>query len=130
MVGIVLVSHSSKIAEGIIELCSQMAPDYDKLINCSGIEDGLIGTDTLKIVEGIKEADDGDGVIIIMDIGSSIISTEMALDFLDENLRSRTLLVDTPIVEGALNASIDASIGGDLQSVKDACEGAKSLNKF
>ena len=83
MVGIVIVSHSAKIAEGIKDLALQMAHDYDGIYAAGGMEDGSIGTDAVRIMDAIREADKGDGVVVFGDLGSGIISAEMAIDMLD-----------------------------------------------
>ena len=70
MVGIVIVSHSAKIAEGIKELALQMAVGFEGLYTAGGLEDGSIGTDAVRIMEAIKNADSGDGVIVLADLGS------------------------------------------------------------
>jgi dihydroxyacetone kinase phosphotransfer subunit len=129
MVGIVLVSHSVKIVEGTIELCQQMAQSEIKLINAGGTADGRIGTDTTKIMSAIEDANTGDGVVLIADIGSSVKSTQMALEFLDEEIREKIILADTPFVEGSIAAVVEASLGHDLKKVVKAAEQAKNYSK-
>ncbi len=129
MVGIVLVSHSPKIAEGILELVSQMAPDYDQIVACGGTSEGEIGTDPAAIMAGINQVNDNDGVIILVDIGSAIMSAEMALELLDADL-GNIIVADGPIVEGALNASVSASIGSSFADVLAAVEDARTLSKL
>ena len=130
MVGIVVVSHSNKIAEGIVELCSQMATDGQKIEAAGGTEDGRIGTDAVKIMEAIKRADDGDGVVILVDMGSAIMSTELALDLLDENIKKRVVIVDAPIVEGCIGAVVQASVGSSLEDVMLVAKQSKNINKI
>jgi dihydroxyacetone kinase phosphotransfer subunit len=127
MVGIVIVSHSAKIAEGVKELALEMTENYDKLICAGGLESGEIGTDAVRIMEAIQTADSGDGVVILADIGSSIISAETAIDLLEEEIDVR--IADAPIVEGAIVAAVEASIGSDIDTVINAAKQMKVFNK-
>lgn len=122
-VGIVIVSHSSRIAEGIVELAGQMA-DAVRLIPAGGMDDGSVGTSFDKVSTAIAEADDGGGVIVLCDLGSAILTAETALDFLDDDVKERVLIVDAPIVEGAVTAAVTAQTGGDLAAVAAAARTA------
>lgn len=129
MVGIVVVSHSAKVAEGICELAGQMAAPGQKLIAAGGMADGSIGTDAFRILAAIKEANTGDGVLILVDLGSAVLSAELAQDMIDEELRGQVAIADAPILEGAVAAAVDASIGQPLASVAKTAEGARELRK-
>lgn len=127
MVGIVIVSHSWKISEGICDLAREMARENEKIISAGGLDDGSIGTDALKILDAIKQADSGDGVIILADLGSGIMSAETAIELLNEEQESNSkkinvLLADAPIVEGAICAAVESVSGGNLKSVLNAAE--------
>ncbi|WP_130808262.1 dihydroxyacetone kinase phosphoryl donor subunit DhaM, partial [Senegalia massiliensis] len=113
MIGIVIVSHSQKIADGVIELISQMAQSSINIIPAAGTDDNRIGTDVIKIKNAIIKADSGDGVVVLADIGSSVMSTEIAFEMLDNELRQRVFIADAPLVEGAIGAVVQVSIGGD-----------------
>ena len=130
MVGIVIVSHSEKIAHGIVELCRQMARSEQRIEAAGGTEDGRIGTDSMKILEAVKKADDGDGVLIFVDMGSAIMSTELAIDLLDEDMRKRVLVADAPIVEGSIGAVVQASIGSSLKEVEAVAKKSKDISKI
>ncbi|WP_432404029.1 dihydroxyacetone kinase phosphoryl donor subunit DhaM [Wukongibacter sp. M2B1] len=130
MVGIVIVSHSEKIAEGVVELNRQMAIAGQKIEAAGGTEDGRIGTDTMKIMEAIIRADDGDGVLILVDMGSAIMSTELALDLLDEDLKKRVVIADAPIVEGSIGAVVQASTGSSLEKVLSTAKKSKNIVKI
>ncbi|SHK31566.1 dihydroxyacetone kinase phosphoryl donor subunit DhaM [Paramaledivibacter caminithermalis] len=130
MVGIVVVSHSKKIAEGVAELCSQMAHDEQKIEAAGGTEDGRIGTDAIKIMEAIKKADNGEGVAIFVDMGSAIMSTELALDLLDEDIKKRVVIADAPIVEGSIAAVVQASTGSSLEEVIMVAKQSKNIVKI
>lgn len=130
MVGIVIVSHSEKIAQGVVELCRQMAHESLKIEAAGGTADGRIGTDAVKIMEAIKRAEDGDGVIILVDMGSAVLSTELALDLLGEEIRERAVLVDAPIVEGSIGAVVQASTGSTIEEVKAVALESKLMTKL
>lgn len=118
MVGLVIVSHSSKIAEGVVEIALQMAPEVP-IIAAGGTNDGRIGTDAEKISEAIKKVYSEDGVIILFDLGSAFMNAEMALEFLtDEVDREKVEIVDCALIEGAITAAVDSSIGSARQSIK------------
>lgn len=130
MVGIVVVSHSCKIAQGIKDVASQMADKSLKIIAAGGLQDGKIGTDAARIFEAVTEADSGDGVIITVDLGSAVLSANMALNMLEEEQRKRVLIADAPIVEGTINAAIIASVGEPLKKVKAAAEETSAVKKL
>lgn len=125
-VGIVFVSHSAKIGEGLVELARQMAPT-SALVAAGGTDEGGIGTSFTKVSEGIAEADSGEGVAILCDLGSAILTAESALDFLDDDQRERVSIVDAPLVEGGVAAAVTAETGGDLAAVVRAALSARSF---
>ena len=111
MVGIVIVSHSRKLAEEIINFSIEMAQSDIKIINAGGMSDGSFGTDANLIMQSMMKADDGDGVVILVDLGSAIMSTNIAMEFLEDDLAKRVVIADAPIVEGSIGAVTQASIG-------------------
>ncbi|QAY74059.1 HPr family phosphocarrier protein [Agromyces protaetiae] len=115
-VGIVFVSHSKQIAEGLVDLAHQMAPDV-KLIPAGGTDDGRIGTSFELVTAGVAAADSGAGVALLCDLGSAILTAETALDFLDDDVRERVRIVDAPIVEGGVAAAVAAQAGDGLDAV-------------
>lgn len=127
MVGIVVVSHSQKISEGAVELAKQMAPET-KIAAAGGMEDGSIGTDVSKIIAGIEAVQEGDGVVILVDLGSAVMSSEMAVEMLEDG--SNVKIVDAPIVEGTIFSAVEASIGSSLVDVLKVLEGSKTYKKF
>ncbi len=129
MVGIVIVSHSYKIAEGIKDLTDQVAATHTGIIAAGGMEDKSIGTDAVLISEAIKKANSGDGVIILADLGSGIMSAETAIELLDgEGIDVR--MADAPIVEGAIAAAVTAACGSNIDQVLAAAEQTKAVNKI
>ena len=128
MVGIVLVSHSEKIVEGIRELAMQMAPDA-KVAIAGGTTDGRIGTSIDKISEAISSVYSEDGVLVLFDLGSAYMNTEMSIEFLDDEMRENVQIVDTAIVEGGISAIVEASMDKTLGEIKESVEIMK-LNKM
>jgi phosphoenolpyruvate---glycerone phosphotransferase subunit DhaM len=123
-VGVVFVSHSARIAEGLVDLARQMAPSA-ALVAAGGTDDGRIGTSFDLVTTGIAEADTGAGVVVLCDLGSAILTAETALDFLDDEARDRVRIVDAPLVEGGVAAAVAAEAGEDLEHVVAAAEWAR-----
>ncbi|MFC5931008.1 dihydroxyacetone kinase phosphoryl donor subunit DhaM [Cryobacterium melibiosiphilum] len=118
-VGLVFVSHSAKIAEGLVDLAGQMAPGTT-LMAAGGTDDGGLGTSFERVSAAIAAADAGAGVVVLCDLGSAILTAETALDFLDDALRARVRILDAPLVEGGVAAAVAAEIGGDLDAIEAA----------
>ncbi len=121
-VSIVVVSHSEKIADGAVELAAQMAPDVE-LLAAGGTKDGRIGTSLEKVLAALDKAAGGDGVVIVTDLGSAVMTAESALEFAED--ASEMLLADAPLVEGLVAAAVAAQGGGDIQTVKRAAEAVR-----
>ena len=129
MVGIVIVSHSAKVAEGIVELAAERAAENGHIIAAGGLSDGGIGTDPLRIQAAIEQADTGDGVAVLADIGSSIMSAETAIEFL-EGSGIRVRIADAPVLEGAVSACAASAGGTSLDEVIAAAEEARGFSKL
>jgi phosphoenolpyruvate---glycerone phosphotransferase subunit DhaM len=129
LVGIVVASHSAKIAEGVVELAGQMAGSEVRLIAAGGAIDGSLGTDATRIGEAIAQADSGAGVVVLADLGSAVLSAKMALDMVPPETAARTKLSGGPLVEGAVVAAVQASIGDSLSAVLEAAEDAAQMPK-
>lgn len=121
MVGLVVVSHSQKIAEGAKELASQMAADVP-IATAGGTSDGRIGTDIDKILAGINEVYSEDGVLVIFDLGSAYMNAEMALEFLDSDKRDKVYITDSAIIEGTVLAAIQCSMNKSILDIKTELE--------
>jgi len=128
MVGIVLISHSPGLAEGAAELVGQIAGG-SRVVPAGGTEDGQLGTSTRLIRDAIAKADQGAGVLLIPDLGSSVLSALAILDDLEPGA-PQVALADAPFVEGAVAAGVAASIGADLAAVARAAEEARDARKF
>jgi len=124
---VVVVSHSRAIAEGTVELARQMAPTT-RLLAVGGTDDGRIGTSFDDVSAALAEAGaGGESVVVLCDLGSAILTTETALDFLDEADRARVVIADAPIVEGTVAAAVSAETGGDLAAVAAAARSATGV---
>ncbi|MGI8574823.1 MAG: dihydroxyacetone kinase phosphoryl donor subunit DhaM [Egibacteraceae bacterium] len=119
MVGIVLVSHSAALVEGLRELVAQMADDV-AIVGAGGDDEGGLGTSMEAVTDAIAQADSGEGVLILYDLGSAEMSAEMATELLDDEQRKRTRIVDAPLVEGALAAATTVSADASLDDVAQA----------
>jgi dihydroxyacetone kinase phosphotransfer subunit len=128
-VGLVIVSHSARLAEGVVELAGQMSHGRVRLVAAGGTDDGGLGTSLAKVLHAIERADTLDGVLVLMDLGSAALVAEMALEQLPERLRGRVRLCDAPLVEGAVIAAVEASVGSTLEQVAASAMEAAQMKK-
>lgn len=119
-VGLVIVSHSTKLAEGVAELAAQMAPEVP-IIPAGGTPDGGLGTDFAAVTEAIAAADKGAGVVILFDLGSAQMTADMAVEALADPAQAQ--VADAPLVEGAVAAAVAAAGGATQAAVTAAAEG-------
>jgi phosphoenolpyruvate---glycerone phosphotransferase subunit DhaM len=126
MVGVVIVSHSAEIARGVVELAGQMAGGEVRLEGVGGDSHGTLGTDEGRVREAIHRADDGDGVAILADLGSAVLTIRHILESGNGGVR----LADAPVVEGAVAAAVIASMGLSLDEVVKAAEEARDARKL
>lgn len=129
LVGIVVVSHSARIAEGTVELARQMAGPDLRILAAGGASDGSLGTDATAIADAIVAADAGAGVVVLADLGSAVLATKTALLVIDPDLAARVRLSGGPLVEGAVVAAVQASVGDLLDDVLAAAVEAGTLDK-
>jgi PTS hybrid protein len=127
LVGIVVVSHSAELARGVAELAGQMAGPEVRIEAAGGGPDGGLGTNEPLVREAIARAEDGQGVAVLADLGSSILTVLSILEDFDDGA---TRLADAPLVEGTLAAAVMASAGGSLDQVLSAAEEARSVSKL
>jgi PTS hybrid protein len=128
MVGLVLVSHSPRIAEGTADLVRQMAGEVE-VVAVGGDADGGFGTDPERIKAAIENLD-ADGALIFMDLGSAVLSAETVLEMLSSEDRQKVRLVDAPFVEGAFAAGVEASTGSDADECVEAAMEARTESKL
>ena len=122
-VGLVVVSHSRKLAEGVCELAAQMAADVS-LVPAGGTDDDGIGTSLEKIMAGIAAADSGEGAVLLTDLGSAVMTAESALEFLEPEQQQRVVMANAPLVEGTVAAAVAAQTGKNVTEVSSAAESA------
>ncbi len=118
MIGIVVVSHSRALAQAAVELASAMVPDdrRPQIEVAAGLDDGTLGTDAAAISLAVQRVG-GEGVLVLVDLGSAILSAGLAVEFLDADLASRVVVSPAPLVEGLLSAVVSASAGASLDEV-------------
>jgi dihydroxyacetone kinase phosphotransfer subunit len=121
-VGIVIVSHSEKVAEGAADMVRQMVGDAVPLAFTGGNSDGGLGTDVGQIMAAIDRAWSEAGVAVLVDLGGAETNTEMAIEMIDEARQKRIVICNAPIVEGAVIAATEASGGSPLDIVKQTAE--------
>lgn len=119
MVGIVVVSHSRALADAAIALAGEMvsAVDGPAIRAAAGLDESTLGTDASAVAEAILGVDGPDGVLVLMDLGSAVMSAELALELLDPQVAGRVRLSAAPLVEGLVAAAVMASAGADLDTV-------------
>ena len=128
MVGLVVVSHSAKAAEGIVAIAAEMGGEEAKIEPAGGDSEGGIGTTAGKIAAAIERAA-GDGVVVCCDLGSAVMNAELAVEMVD--VEDEITLADGPILEGTLNAAVEAtSPSATVESVVAAVEDARELRKL
>ncbi|MCV7155058.1 phosphoenolpyruvate--protein phosphotransferase [Mycolicibacterium pyrenivorans] len=125
LVGLVVVSHSRALARAAVGLAQEMVHGRQlKITIAAGLDDTTFGTDATQIVEAITAADQGAGVVVLMDLGSAVLSAELALDLLDDDLRERVVLCPAPLVEGLVVAAVAAAGGSSAAEVVAEATGA------
>src|SRR5436305_8496310 len=126
MIGIVVVSHSRALARAAVELAGQMLHGRGPTVAlAAGLDETTLGTDAVQVKEAIESVDGPDGVVVLLDLGSAVLSAELALDLLDSATRSRVVLSPAPFVEGLVAAVVTAAGGGTATEV--AAEAAAAL---
>ena len=125
MIGLVVVSHSGKAADGIVEVAAEMGGDTP-IEAAGGDGDGLIGTNVDRISDALAAADDGDGVVVLVDLGSAVMNAEVAIEMHD----GEAVIADGPVLEGAVNAAVAATDpNATLESVVEQAEAAADIDK-
>jgi PTS hybrid protein len=127
VVGIVVVSHSSELAEGLAALAAQMAGPDVRIEAAGGLPDGSLGTDEDRVRAAIRAADQGSGVVILGDLGSAILTVRHVLE---RHANGHVRLADAPIVEGAVAAAVTASANMPLDDVVRSAEEARGAGKL
>ncbi|HZP49561.1 MAG TPA: dihydroxyacetone kinase phosphoryl donor subunit DhaM [Actinocrinis sp.] len=128
MVGLVLVSHSARLAEGVTELARQLGGEAP-IEPAGGLPEGGLGTSIELIEQAVRSADRGAGVVILADLGSAVLTVKLLLDDAAD-LPGPVVLADAPLVEGAVSAAVAAAAGADLDAVRAAAEEARDFRKL
>jgi multiphosphoryl transfer protein len=125
-VGLVVVSHSRALARAAVALAQEMLHGKQiRIAVAAGLDDTTFGTDAAQIVDAITAADQGGGVVVLMDLGSAVLSAELALELLDDDVREQVVLCPAPLVEGLVVAAVAAA--GDAGRDEVAAEAAGAL---
>ncbi|GAB3685155.1 dihydroxyacetone kinase phosphoryl donor subunit DhaM [Saccharopolyspora tripterygii] len=125
-VGLVIVSHSAGLAEGVVELAAQMAPEV-RIVAAGGLPDGGVGTDFQKVSAALSDADTGSGAVVLYDLGSAQMVADLAVETLGDPETAQ--VVDAPLVEGAVAAAVSAQGGNDMKTVAQAAESARGSSE-
>ena len=129
-VGLVLVSHSRRLVEGLAELVGQVAGPGVTIRAIGGAVDGSLGTDADRVLEAMQAAATEPGAVVLMDLGSSVLAVNAALEDLADEQRAWLAVGDAPLVEGAISAGVLASTGATLAEVAQAAEEARDARKL
>lgn len=113
MVGFVVVSHSCKLAEGVVDLTRMMAPDVP-IIAAGGLEDGSFGTSFDKIYSAVEAVYSDEGVIILVDMGSAVMTAEMVIEAMEDK---KLKIADCPVAEGAVAGTVSSRIGMGMEEI-------------
>src|SRR5215207_1614562 len=125
MVGLVVVSHSRALARAAVALAAEML--HGRTVGtavAAGLDETTFGTDAVRVKEAIEEVDGPDGVLVLMDLGSAVLSAELALDLLDADVAARVRLCAAPVVEGLVAATVAAAGGASLDEVESEAAAA------
>jgi PTS hybrid protein len=128
VIGIVVVSHSPRLAQATVDLALEMVgANPPPIAIAAGAGDGIIGTDATKVAAAIDEISSSDGVLVFMDLGSAVLSATMALEFTSTHGEVR--LSDAPFVEGIIAAVVLAAVGASLDEVEREAHGAMDAKR-
>ena len=126
MFSIIVISHSAKLAEGVVEVARMMARDV-RIVAAGGTEDGGLGTSYEKIAAAIEETYTEDGATLFMDMGSAVMTAEIAVEAMADR---RLKLIDAPLVEGVVLAAIEAAAGTALEDLPEKMQQARAMRKI
>lgn len=130
MIGIVLVSHSHLLAKGLQDMAIQMSQNRVKIATAGGVDDQTIGTNAERIYQAIAEVYSAEGVLILFDLGSALLSTQMAIEMFPPEQQPQIKVSGAHFVEGAIVAAVEASLGHSLAEVNAAAEAVKDMQKI
>ena len=129
--GLILVSHSAMLVDGLREMVAQVAGADVPVRSAGGTEDGRLGTDAAAIAAALGDVlGQADHALVLLDLGSAALSLEIALEDLSETDRARVRVSEAPLVEGAILAAVQASVGASIDDVVAAAESAATMAKL
>jgi len=132
VVGLVLISHSEMLVDGLRDMVAQVAGEDVAVATAGGTDDGRLGTSAPRIAAAIRstlDATAGD-VVVLLDLGSAALSLELAIEDLDPADQARVRISEAPLVEGAILAAVAASVDGSIDEVMAAAAGAATITKL
>jgi phosphocarrier protein FPr len=126
MVNLVIVSHSARLAAGVQEMAEQMVQSKIGIAAAGGVDDeeNPLGTDPMKVFAAVESVYSEDGVVVLIDLGSAMLSTETALEFLTPEQQANVHICPAPLVEGAIAGAVQAAVGGTVAQVMAEAQGA------
>ncbi len=130
LIGIVIVSHSHQLACGIKELALELARNDLRISTAGGMDEVALGTSAERIYQAILDVYTEDGVLILFDLGGALFSTQVAIEMLQLHQQEKIKLSDAPIVEGAVVAAVEASLGHSLEQVSAAVDATRHMRKI
>jgi dihydroxyacetone kinase phosphotransfer subunit len=132
LVGLVLVSHSGTLVDGLRAMVAQVAGDDVPVATAGGTDDGRLGTSAPRITAALRSVLDAGAsdALVLLDLGSAALSLEIAIEELDEADRARIHVTEAPLVEGSILAAVQASVGAAIGEVVAAAEGASTMTKL
>ncbi|HVB73343.1 MAG TPA: dihydroxyacetone kinase phosphoryl donor subunit DhaM [Ktedonobacteraceae bacterium] len=128
-VSLVIVSHSVRLAEGVAELAGQMAQGKVAIAAAGGTAEGALGTSVEKILDALRRVDRPEGILVLLDLGSAVMATEMAVEAFAHDSPHAVTISSASLVEGAVIAAVEASVGNSLEEVAEAAASAYTLPK-
>jgi phosphoenolpyruvate---glycerone phosphotransferase subunit DhaM len=131
LVGLILVSHSGTLVDGLRDMVTQVAGPDVAVATAGGTEDGRLGTSAPRISEALRSVlDRAEAAVVLLDLGSAALSLELALEDLSEADRHRVRVSEAPLVEGAILAAVQASVGASIDEVVAAADSAATMAKL
>jgi phosphoenolpyruvate---glycerone phosphotransferase subunit DhaM len=131
LVGLILVSHSGTLVDGLREMAGQVAGPDVAIETAGGTEDGRLGTSAPRISEALRSVlDRSEAAVVLLDLGSAALSLELALEDLSDADRQRVHISEAPLVEGAILAAVQASVGATIEEVVAAADSAVTMAKL
>lgn len=132
MIAIALVGHSGELLRALRAMVAQAAPAVP-VVTAGGTATGSLGTSSPRILEALRaalRASDGEGVVVLFDLGSAALALEVALDEFSDTDRARVAVSDGPLVEGAVRAAVEAAGGASLAQVCAVADGERATAKL